>query len=303
MKKQLITGTLTASLLLTSFGTFATLQANATSSNTNSQINSTVNPQFVVTKGKGQALTIQGQTTENLIKNAKVSSTEKKYLNSLVPYFGTSAFLTDKTNSARVDNFVDNKFGVPFYGQGPIYKETYDKVPWTTNRGRIGVYGYTSNALGCTGEMIYTHAYALSALTGKLVNPAEMTALLHVNKLLSDKGLSRTGFTAFYSQFGLRATEYASPNYTKLAKQIKENKGVAIVRLRGYDIGVAFQPSLFVAITDYKVVKGQTSYKLYFPSSHTRSAKWYSEATVKKALMYNAVFVYKDGNTLFPTTK
>lgn len=175
---------------------------------------------FTQTPGKGQA-TLNGKTTEQLISEYKGGV--KSYLQNLVPHFGKTTGMADAS--------LDKMFGVPFYGQGSRFGESYGTLGWYPGCA-------TYNRSGC---MVYAYSYALSAMTGKLINPPETGAILIMNGGLGGSGAVMSKWSEIFRKYGLQSSTITGGGNgqfygTKYFPQIDETLakgGVVIMRAGG----------------------------------------------------------------------
>ena len=116
-------------------------------------------------------------------------------------HFGKARYTEDGTNIAGVV-WKMGKYGVPFYAQisteNGKYGEDFGQMLWHPEASSTNTY----NSSGC---MIYAHAYAASAMTGKIINPAEMGAMMIVKGSLTDVGCIGDKMSSVYSSLGLNS--------------------------------------------------------------------------------------------------
>lgn len=181
----------------------------------------TVTPgKFTETPGKGQA-TLNGKSTEQLI--SEYSGGVKSYLQSLVPHFGKTTGMSDAS--------LDKMFGVPFYGQGSRFGESYGTLGWYKGCA-------TYNRSGC---MVYSYSYALSAMTGKLINPPETGAILIMNGGLGGSGAVMSNWSKIFKLYGLQSStitgggngQYYGTKYFPQIDETLAKGGVVIMRAGG----------------------------------------------------------------------
>ncbi|WP_131043247.1 hypothetical protein [Clostridioides difficile] len=224
---------------------------------------------FKETSGKGQAI-VDGKTTEALLSS--YSGSNKSYImNTLKPHWGSSSFL-QKKGSAYSGKYQDVKFGVPFFGQGNKFGESYGNSQWYPG-------GATYNRSGC---MIYSCAYTVSALTGRLVNPPEMGAIMIMKNGLVSAGISMSNMPNVFSSLGLKSKYYEDNNWINHINEAVDKGGIAIIRLtKPYAAGSEH----FVAITGRQGDK----YNMYSSTHIDHSMQLQSKASLLKAKKSNRI--------------
>lgn len=248
------------------YGFIALLEANRIEQQLASQMHimTAASSGFHVSPGQGQAI-IDGQSSNHWIIThlSGLSSPELSLIEQLMPTFGTSNFITNPDNPARLMGYKDSKFGVPFYGQNSSFGETYGNLDWYPN-------DETFNLSGC---MVDSNAYAASALTGKLINPAEMDALMLIEGGIQYAGVDNGNMPKVYALLGLKAWDVSADQQTEwgsttsptavgqdIASTVSAG-GIAVIRVTS---GV-FTPdsSHFIAITSVTHLNGQDYYTVY----------------------------------------
>lgn len=250
---------------------------------------------FKATPGKGQAkingIDINKWMADYIAKGGRNSSLIKQFM----PHWGKSAYLESPNGRARKTGYKDEFFGVPFYGQGKSWGEGYGTIRWAPGGG-------TMNQSGC---MVFSHAYAVSALQGKVVNGAEMASIMLANGALSNAGIHGSNMPSVYKKLGLKSkyipkgtsnSAWGKPS-DGLGKSIAgtvAKGGVAIIRFDGTKY--ASGSNHYVTIMGTKVKDGQTYYKMYSSTSIPHSEEWQTAEYYKsKGLKLNrdAVIVWK----------
>lgn len=222
---------------------------------------------FKTTKGKGQAI-VDGKSTESLLST--YNGNAKSYImNTLKPHWGTSSYLEGK-GSAFSSNYKDVKFGVPFFGQGSKFAETYGTLPWYPN-------GATYNRSGC---MIYSCAYTASALSGRLINPPEMGAIMIMKGGLVSAGISMGNMPSVFSSIGLKSKYYEDNNWINHINEAVDKGGIAIIRLAP---PYASGSEHFVAITG----RQEDKYNMYSSTHIDHSMQLQSKESLLKAKKSN----------------
>lgn len=209
---------------------------------------------FKETPGKGQAVTLKGETTEQLAKKKGLG-----YLSAWQKSFGTSMHLRGKLPSMK--NYKDPDFGVPFYFQGINSPELYTYNNWSNKTG-----AYTKglkSSMGETGCMIFVQAYVLSAFTGKLVNPSEAFMILAINGNIEKGGLVQHEMSNMYAQYGIKSKLlYSHFNYSHKGIIVSELKKKHPVMFRTKGPTYAWGGH-FLVLTSYHKVKGKEYFRMY----------------------------------------
>lgn len=217
---------------------------------------------MTTTPGQGQVI-INGSESSNTWLNSELPSQPAPIadlIRQLMPTFGTSSFLTDSSNPAKLSGYVDSTWGVPFYGQNSTFNEAYGSLDWYPN-------DQTFNYSGC---MVYANAYVASALTGRLINPAEMDALMLVKGAIVYQGIVVGNMPSVYKLLGLTAVpSYASQNtqWQQINNTLKHG-GLAVVETTGASYGARDNTftsdySHFITITGLETKNGQNYYYVY----------------------------------------
>lgn len=238
---------------------------------------------FKPTPGKGQA-TINGKTTEEYLKDyyKRASPSKIVYLNGLKQHFGTSSFLSTKGNPASAAGYVDKDFGVPFYGQWKGYTETYGTTSYVPG-------GNTFYISAC---MIYSYAYAASAMTGKMINPAEMGAIIHANDGFLGNLIYTRKLPAIYKQMGISAQVVENGSSFAGFDSTLAKGGVVVIRTRP-------GPEKFTSSQHFQVITGKTTkngttyYNMYTSSKHQQSMVTYTKAQIQRNMHKDALLVWK----------
>lgn len=243
---------------------------------------------FTATPGKGQAV-VDGVSTLDYIQDwrdkNKSNTSATNLMNRFEQYWGTSSYLEDSSSLARRSNYVDTKFGVPFYGQGSRYGESYGAVKWHWGQDE------TFNYSGC---MIYAHAYVASALTGRMVNPAEMASLMIVSDALVSEGIVSGKMPALYKKMGLKATrfEYGLGHMDEINETL-ENGGLAVVRMKNGRFTSSSGSNHFIVLNGIMEKDGVKYYSMYTSSSVELSMQLFDEQTIKKNMHLDAMIISK----------
>lgn len=209
---------------------------------------------FKETPGKGQAVTLKGETTEQRIKKSG------RNFDNWVKSFGTSSHL--KGEIASMKNYSDPVHGVPFYYQayGGKSKELYTNNNWSN---QTGAYSTGWQSMGVAGCMIFSQAYVLSALTGTLINPSEAFVLLALDGLIVLGGLDTGDMSSMYSRYGIKSKMlYTQFNRSYKGKIISElnKKHPIMFRTKGH---VYADPEHYLVLTGYEKVKGKEYLRMY----------------------------------------
>jgi hypothetical protein len=237
---------------------------------------------FAVTAGKGQA-TVNGKPSIDFINTYKAKNPgQASYLNSLIKTWGTSSYVSNDKSQARKDGYKDTKYNVPFYGQSNKWGEVYNNLAWYPG----------SSTYGWSGCMVYSAAYAVSAMTGLLVNPSEMGAIMIADGSLVSVGVSTSKWPTTFNKMGLQSNYYdvAVNNYDKIAADIKKG-GVAIVRVHPGTFTKS--ENHFIVLTSVTEKNGVRYYTIYSSSSTSDSMKSYSESQLRSNMHKQAVTVWK----------
>lgn len=250
---------------------------------------------FKETPGKGQA-TINGQTTEKYIESwlKGKSSSVKNHMKKLQQYWGTSSYLASEKSVAKSSGYVDKVFGVPFYGQGSRFGEKYGTTTWQS---------MVSDTFNYTGCMVYSHAYAASALTGKLINPAEMASLMIASNSLVSAGVAGGNMPNTYKMLGLNAKYIgdAKSNFgdatkpkavgTDIASTVAKG-GVAVVRFTGKPFASGYNH--YLVINGVEIKNGKAYYSIYTSYTTDQSKQVYTADYLKSNGMHkDVVLVWK----------
>lgn len=228
------------------------------------------------TPGKGQ-MVWGGKTTEQHI--AEFKGGIKSYITGTwQPKFG-------RTNGIAVGKETDKVYGVPFYAQAVEPKESYGNDRWWSSGG-------TFNRSGC---MVYAFSYALSAMTGKLVNPPETAAILAMEGGLGGSGARVSAWPGIFKKLGLQADiTIGGGNYqtygTKYFNKIDEclNKG-GVVIMRSCKAPWTGSGNHFFVITSKKDGK----YTVADTTSQSRSKSLHTAEYLGKGMHREIVYVWK----------
>ena len=251
---------------------------------------------FKETPGKGQSI-IAGKPFDAWL-DGKVKSGNGGAIwanNYLKKHMGTSSALNGKNSKVKELNYTDTRFGVPFYGQTAKYSESYGEL-------RYSPAGYSFNFAGCA---VYSHAYATSALTGRLVNPAEMGALLTIyGNMTPDGALHKGAFKSMYGDLGLKSAFYDSGRSVLVpssqgkgvGKDIPSTLkagGLAVVRFATGEFADGF-PNHFLVLTGVETKNGKDYYSMYTSVNISQSKQVYTrEYLLNKRMHSTAVLVWK----------
>lgn len=243
--------------------------------------------EFKETPGKGQG-NWGGKTAETVVSDYVAKNTGmKSYMDSLIATFGT-ANNTKQGEKVAGDVWKPAKFAVPFYGQGNRYGETYNNLKWYPNTETYGV----------SGCMVYAHAYAASAISGLLINPAEMGAIMITKGALGSGGISSGEMPKVYSLLGLQSKvlpDFNGSNWSSNWSQVDEcldKNGVAVVRATGEPY--ASGENHFIVITGKTLdSSGKKMYSMYTSTNVPQTNSLHSEATLKANLHRGVVLVWK----------
>lgn len=251
---------------------------------------------FKETPGKGQSI-IAGKPFDAWL-DGKVKSGNGGAIwanNYLKKDMGTSSVLNGKNSKVKALNYTDKRFGVPFYGQGGSYVESYGEKRYSPS-------GPTFNWAGCA---VYSHAYATSALTGRLVNPAEMGALLTIyGNMTSGGALNKGAFKSMYSDLGLKSAYYDSGRSVLVpssqgkgvGKDIPSTLkagGVAVVRFATGEFAKGI-PNHFLVLTGVETKNGKDYYSMYTSVNISQSNQVYTrEHLLNRGMHSTAVLVWK----------
>ena len=236
--------------------------------------------------GKANAI-LDGVGTDEFLKSwySKNSGNSKaiKHMDSLRSAWGSSSAMENQRSPANAQGYKDKAYSVPFYGQGKYYQETFGELLWHPNGG-------TFNRNGC---MVYSHAYVASALTGKLINPAEMGSIMVATNTLVSVGVVGGSMPNVYTKLGLKAKVYGSgvSSMDTLLKEV-ESGGLAIVRVHA---GLFTQSeNHYIVITGMvKNEKGEKMYSIYTSSSVVQSKQLYKASTLKSNMHRDATVIRK----------
>lgn len=251
---------------------------------------------FKETPGKGQSI-IAGKPFDAWL-DGKVKSGNGGAIwanNYLKKDMGTSSVLNGKNSRVKALNYTDKRFGVPFYGQGGSYVEIYGEKRYSPS-------GPTFNLAGCA---VYSHAYATSALTGRLVNAAEMGALLTIyGNMTPDGALNKGAFKSMYSDLGLKSAFYDSGRSVLVpssqgkgvGKDIPSTLkagGVAVVRFATGEFAKGI-PNHFLVLTGVETKNGKDYYSMYTSVNISQSNQVYTrEHLLNRGMHSTAVLVWK----------
>lgn len=259
---------------------------------------------FKETPGKGQGI-VDNKPTEDLVRawlNANSENAKREsFMNTLKEQWGTSSYLSKSDNYARKVNYVDNQFGVPFYGQNTRtinFQETYGKLKWHWGSPS----DWTFNRNGC---MVFSVAYTLSALKGKLINPPETAAIMITKGALNHEGILMGEMYKVYNSMGLNSKYLESPLTVEgknLIDKVLENGGLAVVRVTGSDCDgctkksaglFTSSPNHFIVLTGVTERDGERLYSLYTSTDPQKSKQVYRWDTLEANMHKNALLVWE----------
>lgn len=242
---------------------------------------------FKPTKGKGQGVW-EGKSVETIINDyLKSHPSASSFLNGLKPHFGTAKNATPNTSVAGVV-WKPIKFKVPFYGQGSRFGESYGTLKYHPN-------GDTFNYSGC---MVYAHAYAMSAMTGRLINPAELSAMMYMGGYFNGSGLIYgSKMPSLYKKLGLNAEVLPDlngsnwkSNWSKVDACLDKG-GVAVVRATGSPY--ASGSNHYLVITSRVDGGSEKMYSMYTSTNVPQTNGLHSESTLKANLHREITLVWK----------
>lgn len=219
---------------------------------------------FKQTPGKSQVGNVYKISPE------KMASSIGGYAPSLVKHFG-KAYHLEKPNYASYKGYKDTRYGVPFYWQAAPFTvavEGYGTIPFGNSL------GYSFNRAGC---FFYAHSYVMSAITGKLINPAEANVIIrYMGGATRDSGLATwTDMTSVYKPLGYKSkTVPTQSGWEEYKKVLKNKKGLVVYRT----LGAPFATSKhFFVLNDYKKTSQGEFFHLYTSSHPNQSldGQWY----------------------------
>lgn len=233
--------------------------------------------EFKNTPGVGQAR-LGGKSTEQWISEWKGSA--KSYLQSLVSHFGQSTGTGAGT---------DKVYGVPFYGQGARFGESFGKLGWYSGAD-------TYNRSGC---MVYAMSYAISAMTGQLINPPETGALMIMNGALGGSGARMSNWTPFVKKLGLNSTTKGPHVTGAISKQAYfdeidmaiDKGGVAIIRESGKPYAAG--SNHYMVVTGKVMQGGAKYYTIYTSTSKEHSTSLHTQAQLSAKIHREVVTVWR----------
>lgn len=238
---------------------------------------------YAETPGQSQ-LIVAGKPLKQFMEEyyEKTTSARSKYLSSLEKYWGTSNYLSNDKNPARVAGYTDKVHGVPFFGQGKSYEEGFLYEPYAIN-------GDTYLWSGC---MIYAYAYTVSSQLKVLVNPTEIGSLLHTYGALGPGGVNTELVPKMMKDLGLQTKKYAKydENGLKGWDETLDKGGVIIIRthpgkaisgIAKINGGFFTKSEHFQVITGKQEVDGKTMYSMYTSSYHGQSMALYTYEELK----------------------
>lgn len=202
--------------------------------------------------------------------------TEKAFYNKLIGHTGKANYYVSNNHVAKgVDYQSFNYFGVPFYLQ-------------TTKTGEAGEdysniqYAPSSKSFALTGCMVFSHAYVASALTGRLINPAEMSLLLISWGTMTKGGSSydqhHKNNMAKLVGNNLKSKYYTASRHSDLmisvTKEMNKGNRMAIIRLgRPYAEGANHYVVLTGAV---RMSDGSYRYTMYSSSKVKDAIEYHS---------------------------
>lgn len=251
---------------------------------------------FKETPGKGQSI-IAGKPFDAWLEGKVKSGNGGAIWASsyLKKHFGTSSHLNGKNATVKAQKYTDTRFGVPFYGQGATYGESYGVLRYAPS-------GPDFNYAGCA---VYSHAYVTSALTGRMVNPAEMGALLTIyGNMTPDGALHKGAFNKMYTDLGLKSSFYDSGRSALVpssqgkgvGKDIPSTLkagGLAVVRFATGEFASGF-PNHFLVLNGIETKNGKDYYSMYTSVNVSQSKQVYTrEHLLNRGMHSTVVLVWK----------
>lgn len=249
---------------------------------------------FKETPGRGQSV-VNGKPFDTWIKGAVSSGViPSGYYNKMKPTIGTSSQLAGRHTRAIQAKYQDKVFGVPHYGQGGSFAESYGQLNWHYAGGD------TFNWSGC---MVYSHAYAASALTGRLINPAEMGIVMSATGGLGASGTKRQGVIGAHKALGLNGVYFLNgPSALVSAGSVKagtsnipavlKKGGVVVIRVT-YGSLTSIANHFFV-LTSVETKNGTDYYSNYNSVDVGMSMRKLTKQNLVSGRIHNeAVGVYK----------
>jgi hypothetical protein len=244
----------------------------------------------IVSGGLYDGMTIDS-LYEKLSGEGKVTSLTKKYYKSLSKHFGSAknvGVVKGKDPYGGIQYIrTPSKFNVPFYSQQSKGTGVYET--WgSTKYGSIGTFEQN----GCH---IYSFAYGVSAITGRMVNPPEMAVAMYLVGGLDPSGLLQTGsngdnikslmtmmgVTGYYQKVG--------PSFNAMFEDINnvlKSGGVVIIRGRNGSNRIAFGDSHFVVLEDIRETASGYEYLMYTSSKLSQNT-WHKQSFFGGNNLYN----------------
>lgn len=232
-----------------------------------------ISGKFTVKAGQTQG-TINGQPVSDYLADYYSKKGSKKFYNSLKDKVGTASALTDAESSAYGKVFKYNSSGAPFYHQGGG-NETYGKLPYAPG----------SSTFDWAGCAVYSVAYSATAMTGKLINPAEMALLMGPLGAMTDGGMTRDNLhSTILNKMGVsKAVFYQSSKANNWAKAKSHLKSGGIVIAR-FTAPYASSSNHYLVLTGVHTENGVTKYSMYSSSSIKDSMRLHTDNELYKAL-------------------
>lgn len=238
---------------------------------------------FKVTKGKSQAI-IDGKPTESLIEDwfKTHSGSQASQMRNVQAQWGTSSFLSDPKSGAIKGKYIDKVHAVPFYGQSTKYNESYLTLPYVAG----------GNSFLISACMIYSYAYSASALTGKLINPAEMDSIIIASGGFTGNLVYTSKIPSVMKRMGLQAQSVQSGRTWSNFDATLDKGGVVVIRVTSGPEHFTSSEH-FMVITGKQNKDGKTYYSVYTSSSHIQSMTLYTKDQLLRNMWKDALLVWK----------
>lgn len=235
---------------------------------------------FEETVGEAQG-TWDGVPLLEYIKRFSGSSVDKALR--FQEYWGSARFIGAQ-RIGRTD-WSPDKWGVPFFRQGGN-SEIYSRVPW-------GSRGNTFDVNGC---MLYSYAYVASALTGRIINPPEITSVAYLHDALdADAGVIIRNMIPVFESLGLkkeldrfsagtkvRATPERFNQVWDRVDTTLKNNGLVVVT--GVGQWASRGQIHFFVISDRVVEDGKVMYRVYTSSRVDQTVRLWDRSVFEKTL-------------------
>lgn len=200
-----------------------------------------------------------------------VSSQTRKYYKSLSKYFGMVSNVgvvegSDLKGGKKVKR-LPSRYSVPFYSQQGRGTGVYEK--WGSQRyGSVGTFEQN----GCH---VYSFAYGVSAITGRVVNPPEMAVAMYLYGGLDPTGLLYTGANGnnikpLMDALGLEGYYLGNASsFNILFEEVDkglDSGGVVVLRGKNGSNGIAYGDSHFFVLEAKQGSGSDTEYLMYTSS-------------------------------------